>query len=297
MITDAINGIQRQFTYDDLNRLQTAQDLAGTSGATGEATATSEETEENILGNATQIWGSTTATITANASTAPDGTQTATVISVTAGTTDHFSQAQVPNPAVYDGTTFAGAVWLKVPSGTLSTSIYIVQVGDQGWSVAGQTPVTLTTTWQQFTVSGPLQNGLTAMSLQIGGAHTIAGGQVYDVWGAELGPSAAGGGVVTNILSASEQVTGPSWSIFGGTVTSGAVAAPDGTNTAQTITSSSQDAYLVDFVQNPSLYSNSTRATRIGYQSRRSIISLGFDKLASGEARSLLSEAYAKTSL
>jgi YD repeat-containing protein len=260
LITDAISGVQRQFTYDDVNRLQTVEDLAGTSGATGETTATSDEAEENVLSGGSQIWGSASATITANAAAAPDGTQTATVVSVTAGTTDHFSQAGIPNPALYDGAAFSGTVWLKVPSGTLATSIYIVQIGDQGWSIAGQTAVTITTSWQRFTVSGTLQNGLTAVAFQLGGGHTITGGQVYDVWGAELGPSAAGGGIVTNILPSSEQVAGSSWVINNGSVTNNALAAPDNTNTAATVTgnSGSNDMYLVDYLQNPSQYSGKT---------------------------------------
>jgi hypothetical protein len=70
--------------------------------------------------------------------------------------------------------------------------------------------------WQQFTVSGTLQNGLTAVAFQLGGDHTITGGQVYDVWGAEMWPGTASGGVVTNILPSSELVAGSSWVINNG---------------------------------------------------------------------------------
>jgi RHS repeat-associated protein len=121
-----------------------------------------------------------------------------------------------------------------------------------------ETAVTLTTQWQQFTVSSTLQNGLTALAMQIGGGGSIKGGQVYDVWGPELGP--ASGGTVTNILPSSEQVTGPSWVVENGMVTSSSGAAPDGTSTAATVTanSGSTDTYLVDYVQNPSQYSGKT---------------------------------------
>jgi RHS repeat-associated protein len=117
--------------------------------------------------------------------------------------------------------------------------------------------VTLTTTWQQFTVRGTLQSGLTALALQIGGGHTIQGGQVYNLWGAELGSGVADGGVVTNILPASQQVTGPSWEIQNGTLANNSVVAPDGTSTGTTMTatSGSPDSYLTDYAQNPSQYS------------------------------------------
>jgi hypothetical protein len=37
-----------------------------------------------------------------------------------------------------------GSVWLRVPSGTLTTGLYIVQGVGPAWSIAGQTPITLT---------------------------------------------------------------------------------------------------------------------------------------------------------
>ena len=128
----------------------------------------------------------------------------------------------------------------------------------QGGSIARLTSVTLTTAWQQVYLTGTLQGGLTALALQIGGGHTIAGGQVYDVWDAVVNPVATAGAVVTNIVPASEQVTGPSWMFHSATVTATSVAAPDGTSTAQTVTASSgsTDSYLFDLVQNTAQYSS-----------------------------------------
>jgi hypothetical protein len=221
LITDAISGVQRQFTYDNVNRLRSAVDLAGTTQSSGETTATSDETEANKLESSQQLggpgWSASSASLAANATAAPDGTQTAGVVTASAGATDSFIQDVVGDPALYDGAGFTGSVWLKVPSGTLATYIFIVETGDQGFSLA-ETPVTLTTTWQQFTVSGTLQNGLTSLAMQIGGGNSIQNGKVYDIWGPELGPGSANGTVVTNILPSSEQVTGPSWVINSGSV-------------------------------------------------------------------------------
>jgi len=263
LITDAISGIQRQFTYDNVSRLRSAVDLAGSTQSSGQTTATSDETEANTLESSQQLggpgWSTSSASLAANAVAAPDGTQTAGVVTASAGTTDSFIEDVVGSPALYDGASFTGSVWLRVPSGTLATYIFIVETGDQGFSLA-ETPVTLTTTWQQFTVSGTLQNGLTSLAMQIGGGYSIQNGQVYDIWGPELGPGSANGGVVTNILPSSEQVTGPSWVIANGSVTNNALAAPDNTNTAATVTGNtgSTDTYLVDYIQNPAQYSGKT---------------------------------------
>jgi RHS repeat-associated protein len=260
LITDGISGVQREFTYDNLNRLQSAQDLAGTSGGTGEVAAISVEAEDNTLQSSQQLggpgWGASNATPTPNAAAAPDGSLTAAVVTANGGSTDSYVDDAVANPSLYDGAAFTGSVWLRVPSGTLATHLYLVEDGDQGFSVVAQTAVTLTTTWQRFTVGGTLQNGLIYVILQIGGGGTILGGQVFDVWGPEMGPTAAGG-MVMNILPSSEQVTGPSWLTELATVTGNAVPAPDGTNTAQTITANagSADSYFLDYVQNPSQYS------------------------------------------
>ncbi|MHB1702560.1 MAG: phage head spike fiber domain-containing protein, partial [Acidobacteriaceae bacterium] len=148
-------------------------------------------------------------------------------------------------------------MWLRVPSGSLATSIYIINVGDQGWSIAGSTPVALTTSWQQFQVSGTNQNGLSTLLLQIAGAGTFTNGAVIEVWGGELKASSAPD---TNILPSSQQVAGMSWGINAGVVTGNSVLAPDNSNTGATVTanSGSTDTYFVDSVQNPSQFSSAT---------------------------------------
>jgi RHS repeat-associated protein len=120
--------------------------------------------------------------------------------------------------------------------------------------IARQPP---STTWQQFYVSGPLQAGLTALAMQIGGAHTIAGGQVYQVWDAVVAPVSTDEGSGTNILPSSQQVGGASWGVQSGTATNNTVVAPDGTATAETLTASSgsSDTYQWDLVSNPAQYS------------------------------------------
>jgi len=255
LITDGISGVQREFTYDNLNRLLTAQDLAGTSGGSGEAAAINDETQNNILESSQQLgapgWGASSATFAPNAAAAPDGSETAGVVTASAGATDSFIQNFVLNPAVYDGAVFSGSIWMRVPSGTLATTVYIVQVGDLGWAVAGQTAVTLTTTWQKVSVSGTLQNGLTALALQVGGGHTIQGGQVFDLWGAELG-------VATNILEGPQQIGGPGWGTSSATITGNAALAPDGTEDAGVVTASAgaTDSFIQNFILSPTAYND-----------------------------------------
>src|SRR5580698_8434431 len=78
-ITDGISGVQRAFAYDDLNRLQAVADLAGTSGGTGETTATSDETEDNALESSQQLggpgWVGTSVTPSPTPTAGPDGSQ------------------------------------------------------------------------------------------------------------------------------------------------------------------------------------------------------------------------------
>jgi hypothetical protein len=62
---------------------------------------------------------------------------------VTASTyaTDSYFQNFVVSPAVYSGETVSASLWLRVPSGTLATAIYIVNAGSPGmvgrWSDTG----------------------------------------------------------------------------------------------------------------------------------------------------------------
>jgi YD repeat-containing protein len=143
--SNGITGIVRNYTYDNLNRIISAQDLAGTSGNTGETTATDGAEDTNVLEDSQTVgavgWGAANATLAAGSAVAPDGSMTAGVMTATA--TQSYAVDNVQYPSLYDGEAVTASVWLRVPSGTLATSIYIIDVGDQGYGVVGETAVTL----------------------------------------------------------------------------------------------------------------------------------------------------------
>jgi hypothetical protein len=62
-------------------------------------------------------WTKSDATVTANTTTAPDGTTTADTLAETATTTTHFTRQ---SPTVTSGTTYTGSVYLKKGSGSAS---------------------------------------------------------------------------------------------------------------------------------------------------------------------------------
>jgi hypothetical protein len=96
--------------------------------------------------------------VTSNAIVAPDGNQTADVI--TAVTTTPVIQQQVTGLA--DGGTYTFYSWARVASGTRKVSIAI---GDYAYAayLAGPTQITLTTSWQRFKITGTLASGQTGL--------------------------------------------------------------------------------------------------------------------------------------
>ena len=243
---DSVSGIIRQFGYDTLNRLTLAQDIPGTS--TGQSTDSSDESQSNALQNSQMLgglgWGGNMATLYPNIIPAPDGTTTGLSMSANSGSTDTYAVVNAPNQSLYDNATMTGSVWMRVPSGTLNTYISINDVGDQGSGLSGNVPVTVTTTWQQFTVTGTNQNGLTTLQLRMGGSGTITDGQVVFIWGPQLQLSSTSG-TVTNYVPYSQQIGGAFWSPYCSantsnmTLNTSVIAAPDGTHTATSFTTPS----------------------------------------------------------
>ncbi|MBI4907302.1 MAG: carbohydrate binding domain-containing protein [Acidobacteria bacterium] len=91
---------------------------------------------------------------TANAIIAPDGNQTADV--VTAVTTTPVIQQQIAGLA--DGGTYTFYIWARVPSGTRKISLAIVNNAYATY-LTGPTQVTLTTSWQRFKITSTLEAG------------------------------------------------------------------------------------------------------------------------------------------
>jgi hypothetical protein len=88
------------------------------------------------------------ATATLNTALAPDGTMTASRLSVGTGGTGAIWRQAITTVA---GSAYAFPIWLKCESGTVSSSIYI-EDGASPWARTLQN-VTLTTTWQRFNVT------------------------------------------------------------------------------------------------------------------------------------------------
>lgn len=96
--------------------------------------------------------------VTSNSIIAPDGNQTADVI--TAVTSTPVLQQQVAGLA--DGGTYTFYVWARVASGTRKISLAIVNNAYATY-LAGPTQVTLTTSWQRFKITGTLASGQTGL--------------------------------------------------------------------------------------------------------------------------------------
>jgi hypothetical protein len=96
--------------------------------------------------------------VTSNAAIAPDGTQTADV--VTAVTSTPVIQQQIAGLA--DGGTYTFYIWARVPSGTRKVSLAIVNNAYTEY-LAGPTQITLTTSWQRFKITGTLATGQTGL--------------------------------------------------------------------------------------------------------------------------------------
>ena len=97
-------------------------------------------------------------TVNSNAVIAPDGNQTADVI--TAVTSTPVIQQQIAGLA--DGGTYTFYIWARVASGTRKVSLAIVNNAYSQY-LAGPTQVTLTTSWQRFKITGTLASGQTGL--------------------------------------------------------------------------------------------------------------------------------------
>jgi hypothetical protein len=123
-----------------------------------------------------------TCTVTANSVLAPDGNQTADTVAASgaAGLIRQNIAGLVANGQ------YTFYIWLKVPSGTMTVSMGIL---DNGWTtwLVGPTAVTLTTSWQRFKITATMTGGATALWVAIG--HYTDGwtsGLSFYAWGACL---------------------------------------------------------------------------------------------------------------
>jgi YD repeat-containing protein len=316
--TDLITGVQRQFGYDNLNRIAAAQDIfsnlavpSGSNGETGSTTtsgsgATSTPGESGAIQEWTNPddsnlllemsapnsgWGSYYATPTPNAAIAPDGTMSATSVSATSGSVDSYVTGQVPNPADYSLETMTGSVWLRSVSGTQAVNLYLLELSPAGLTIAGSNSAQLTTTWQQFQVTGAMVDNLTRINLQIGGGGTVTGGESFLMWNPMLEDMGVAGTSVTNFLPYSQQTAGVTWGLSATLSAPNSGTAPDGSQTATTITANNGSgfAYVYDKVLNPSPYNQQvvTESVFLKTTSGSFTISIWFGEASGGSAQRL----------
>jgi RHS repeat-associated protein len=273
-ITDASSDVQRWMVYDNLNRLTSAQDLIGSQqgantspypsipgGWTGSNSGTvaavpfwTDPDESNLLENSdtpgAEGWIITSASV-ASGVTAPDGTSTAYNFVASSSASDAYITDQAASQYLFDGETMTGSVWLRSPNGTQTVNLYFVEEGTAGYYIPAYKPVTVTQNWQQFQVSGQFSYGHDLLLFQVGGAGTISNGQTISIWGAKLEDSGTTGPTITNFMPFSQRLTGPTWN-GNSTVSDNSAIAPDGTQTAATVTATASDNWVVDWVNNPS---------------------------------------------
>jgi hypothetical protein len=123
-----------------------------------------------------------TCTVSANGVVAPDGNQTGDAVTASGGA--GLIRQNIAGLVANGQYTFY--VWLKVPSGTMTVSLGILDNGWTSWLV-GPTPVTLTPSWQRFKITGTMTGGATALWIAIGHySDTWTSGQTFHAWGACL---------------------------------------------------------------------------------------------------------------
>lgn len=128
------------------------------------------------------VWTKTLTTVTANATTAPDGTTTADAL-VSSGAGNTFVHQQLTMAAA--STTFTFSVYLK--AGTYSGSV-VLRVRDGASVEVGTTTVVLTSSWQRAVVTGTFTAGATANPIfYIDPSSNAAGaGETYYAWGGQV---------------------------------------------------------------------------------------------------------------
>jgi hypothetical protein len=122
--------------------------------------------------------------VASNAVIAPDGNQTADVI--TAVTPTPVIQQQIAS--LVDGGTYTFYVWARVASGTRKVSLAIVNNAYAAY-LAGPTQATLATSWHRFEIVGTLASGQTGLWIVVrqfaGNGDDWTTGDVH-LWGACL---------------------------------------------------------------------------------------------------------------
>ena len=150
-------------------------------------------------------WSKPNATITANAAVAPDGTTTADLVTATNAADATCNQTALGVNAAGRVLTFT--FYARCASGTVTLPV----LGDDGtgkfWSNPSTNKVTVTTAWQQFTVTGTAP-ALSAANARagFGGFTTWTTGDAVYIWGADL-RTGSSAGTYQRIAAATDYAT------------------------------------------------------------------------------------------
>jgi len=129
-------------------------------------------------------WGKTSVTVTANSTTAPDGTTTADTLAATSADSACFQGVTTSSV----GLTYTFSVYLRAD---VATNISIAFYDTPTYNVT-LAACAVTTSWQRFSVTRTLASSATGIQATIGGNSTFSTGESVYAWGAqvELGSTA-----------------------------------------------------------------------------------------------------------
>ena len=186
-LTDSISG-SNLVTFNRAGPVANAATFVGSDGVLRLAVTNLLLRSEAI---ATSPWFNSNVTLTNNTSDVldPVGGSTATKI-VATGSSSAFGQPVTLTAAIY-----AGSIWLRSATGNISAQL-IVYLGGAPFTNIGTTSVTITTTWQRFSV---ITSTATAASYNIQ-LNNIAAGTVY-AWGAQLEQASTVGDYVPTVAA------------------------------------------------------------------------------------------------
>lgn len=189
-----ITGVGGTFTratsatyFDSTGTLQTAASgvprIGIVPGLTTRPGYLAEEARTNLIVRSEEFdnanWPKTTVTVTADATTAPDGTISADLLTAT-GADSNIAQVSITAIAA---TAYTFSVYMRASSAQ-TVSIFLTDGG--GGSGNTSAICNVTTSWQRFTVTRTTSALTTLISAQIGGAGTFSTGEAVFAWGGQV---------------------------------------------------------------------------------------------------------------
>ena len=151
---------------------------------------TTTKAEENLTFNGLTLTGtgwtnSNGMTVTPNAGSAPDGTTTATQLTLASGKAYYQTVSNI------GAATYTASVYVKQAASGSATQFRFATNNTQSWSSGGTASVTLTSSWQRVTITGTLTGGVGNMNLHMDGSQlngNIDSNSVGNVliWGAQV---------------------------------------------------------------------------------------------------------------